>query len=133
MNYDALTKRLDRLERWNRGLVGAMAVLSLVLVVFIVVAGWKSLDGRVEAEQIVLRDANGRVAAILDGPGLRLYDANGRNRASLSLDKDGSPHLYLFDENSWDGRCRAIFSLDKDGSPYLCLFDADENPVWRAP
>lgn len=78
---------------------------------------------RVEAEEFILRDANGAVRAVLtmtlDGPGLFLHDQNGIVRAGL-LVGEGEPGLALFDGL---GRPRASLGLTAD-NPCLRLRDA---------
>ena len=78
---------------------------------------------RVEADEFVLRDANGSMRAALamtlDGPGLFLYDQSGIIRARLLIGQD-EPGLSLFDSL---GRPRVSMCLVAD-EPTLRLQDA---------
>lgn len=117
-------ERLAAVERDNRRLRRLVFLLAFVLVVALVVAGAALVApynaplgfylgevlGRpeivetkktiVEAEQFVLRGADGKVRATLalrdsNTAGLDLYDANGRGRAGLDLGGEGQPNLWL--------------------------------------
>jgi hypothetical protein len=101
----ALTQRLARLEqeiqqcrgenrRWKRG-----AMLFLAVMVSIVLMG-QGLPGQrvIEAEMFVLKDADGRIRAVLGAEryalpnsnyGLHLYTPNGKHVASLSESLEG--------------------------------------------
>jgi hypothetical protein len=102
----ALTQRLARLEqeiqqcrgenrRWKRG---AMLVLAAMLSIVLMGQG---LPGQrvIEAEMFVLKDAEGRIRAVLGAEryslpnsnhGLHLYTSNGKHVASLSESLDGA-------------------------------------------
>jgi PAS domain S-box-containing protein len=79
---------------------------------------------RVEADEFVLRDANGSMRAALamtvDGPGLFLYDQSGITRARLLIGQD-EPGMALFDSL---GRPRVSLGLVAD-EPTLRLQDAE--------
>ena len=79
---------------------------------------------RVEADEFVLRDANGSMRAALamtlDGPGLFLYDQSENVRAGLLIGKD-EPGLALFDSL---GRPRVSLGMTAD-EPTLMLRDAN--------
>ncbi len=131
---DELTNRLDRLERSNRMLKGAVAMLSLAFVGLVAV-GWTSPDGTVEAREFILKSADGKQRAVLgvnaDGsPGLVLIDANEKTRAALIVGPDGAPFLSLYDA---DGKVRESLGVEANGSPYLGLCDADGKIIWTAP
>jgi len=64
------------------------------------------------------------------GPGLRLYDANGKMRAGLSLLADDTPALSLHDAN---GKERAWLIVHKDSGPGLDLYDANGVLFWATP
>ncbi len=125
---DTLTKRLDRLERENRRLkiAGAFLVLALVAVGAMGQMIPRAVSKVVEAERFVLRDATGKIMAILGtepgvpAPKLFLYDQNGKTRAMLSVLADGTPGLALFDQN---GKGRAGLLLLASGAPGLGLHD----------
>lgn len=83
----------------------------------------------IHARAFILEDANGKARAKLtankDGTGLTLYDENGKNRATLGVTSEG-PGLVLFDEN---GKSRVALDTSA-GAPGLSL--SDENGVTRA-
>jgi hypothetical protein len=66
-----------------------------------------------------------RVATELRTRAFILEDENGKRRARLGMDRDGSPALGLYDAN---GKERARLLLLPDGSPMLGLHDANERP-----
>ena len=53
------------------------------------------LPDELRVKRLVLQDDEGRKRAVLEmsdgGPGLFLFDAEGKQRAAVALDKDGSP------------------------------------------
>lgn len=118
---DTLTQRLDRLERQNWRLK-QMAGLILVGIAALVLMGEALPKSRtVEAEEFVLKDASGRVRAILGADrfsgegepqhGLFLYDASGRARARLATWGDGT-QLVLYDH---EVHITSLASLDAMG------------------
>ena len=76
-----LAQRVEKLEKANRRLKLA-GVLALTLVGCLLLLGVASPDRTVEAEEFILRDASGNrragLAVVAQGPGLHLYDANGK-------------------------------------------------------
>ncbi len=129
---NTLTQRLDRLERENRRLKIAGAVLLLALAAVGVMGQVlpKAVPKVVEAERFVLRDTRGRTRATLDAEGsgtlaLSLYDQNGKIRASLAVEADGTPRLDLVDQN---GKQRVALNVVKDAS---ALVLADQNGKGR--
>jgi hypothetical protein len=90
----SLYERVEHLEKQNRCMkrTGAVAVLSAVV---LLVSGQAKVDTKktVEANEFILKDANGVVRAKLgmgvalltkNGPGLVLYDERGQERASVA-------------------------------------------------
>jgi mono/diheme cytochrome c family protein len=78
-----------------------------------------------EAEKIVLRDADGKVRAELalgggGGASLALFDAEGKRRTRLAVLADGTASLDLFDQG---GNGRAVLQVRPDGEPRLSLYD----------
>ncbi len=96
-----LAQRVEKLEKANRRLKLAGA-LALALVACLLLLGAASPKRTVEAEEFNLRDANGKVRALLamaaKRPMFVLSDANGKMRATLAITADG-PLLGLFDAN----------------------------------
>src|SRR5437764_8094461 len=99
----AISERLNRLERENRRLKRGGA-LALVAVALLAAGGAKlaEVPKVIETEQLILRDSNGKM------------------RARLSTDKDGSPLLGFGDA---EGNPRAILGLI-GGSPSIHFFDS---------
>ncbi len=123
---DTLTQRLDRLERENRRLkvAGAILLLALAAVGAMGQMTPRAVPKVVEAERFVLRDTKGNILAIMgteaSGTSLSLYDQKGKPRAWLGVTADGAPVLALFDQN---GKDRAGLVLGADGTPALALLD----------
>ncbi len=131
---NTLTQRLDRLERENRRLkiAGAILLLALAAVGAMGQVLPKAVPKVVEAERFVVRDTKGKVLATLGTeasglPALVLSDQNGKRRAGLFVLADGEPHLGLFDQNE---KRRAVLAVLADGAP--ALFLADQNGKDRA-
>jgi hypothetical protein len=80
----------------------------------------------IRANRFILEDDNGKTRAMLivdkDGSALALYDENGKPGASLSLFKKG-PMLELYAEN---GKSRAVLTMI-EGWPGLTLHDEKGN------
>src|SRR6185312_14720923 len=130
---DALTDRLDRLEKTNERLgrecrrwrkAGLGTVLGAV-VLAVCGANMADEDKTVEASHFVLRDDAGRMRAALgmrpDGtPGLGLFDVNGQIRLSFDLASSGTPGVNLYDKA---GTLQAALAIPPDGTPGFGLFD----------
>lgn len=106
---DQLLERLGRLERHHRYLKLA-AVLMLVGMIT-GVAGAQGYSPIVEAQTFVLRDQSGKV------------------RATLGLDRAGSPVLAFHD---LDGVTRIVLGI-VDGEPRLNVVTRDGRIAWEAP
>lgn len=146
--------RLDALERQNRRLRRSLG--GVVLATFAIVAvGAKAPASRVlEAEQLLIRDANGHTRAILGidpasratglailGPsgarrigvgvksdgtaGIALSDESGDLRAGLATTPAGKATVSLYDE---EGSIRAGLGVVEDGTPRLGLVPPEEGP-----
>ncbi len=126
-----LAQRVEKLEKANRRLKLA-GVLALALVGCSLLLGAASPKRTVEAEEFILRDANGEVRAILhmkpNGPGLLFYDANGESRVALAVTRLG-PMLALFDANR---KTRALLGINEN-EPRLVFFDANEKLIFSVP
>jgi len=85
-NWQALTERVEKLERQNRRLKQAGAV-ALIISAAVLLMGQASPNRTVEANEFILKDEGGTVRGRLhmgaDGPLLALLDANGQVRAQL--------------------------------------------------
>jgi hypothetical protein len=126
---NTLTQRLDRLERDNRRLkiAGAILLLALAAVGAMGQVLPKAVPKVVEAERFVLRDTKGKILATLiealGTPALVLFDQNGKARAGLTVLPDGRPGLSLYDQNE---KKRAGLTVVGDGTPSLALSDQNE-------
>ena len=120
-----MEREVGRQKRRNRWLLGAILLLAGGLIVptaFRTRAQGAGTAKEVRAEAFIVEDENGKDRAVLsvtkDGPYLALYDKNGKSRAWLAVDKD-IPGLTLYDKN---GKSRAELDVLKNG-PRLSLFD----------
>lgn len=115
--------RLGRVGRWWSSLgTACVAILGLVLLAG---ATGEKVPPEVRAKRFVLTDTDGKTRAELWGEpdgsiALRLADRNGVVRARLSVGADGFPHLAL---NGADGRPRALLTAKPDDWPNLVFFD----------
>jgi hypothetical protein len=105
---DAITVRLDRLERenrrWRRG--GLIALIGGI--VFLTGAHFADEPKAIEAERFVIRGKDGKVrgefaAQSEQGQRLVLLDDNHNERIRLSVDPQGVSTLKLLNENGKDG------------------------------
>ena len=123
---DTVTQRLDRLERVNRGMKVAVAVV-LILASTVVVMGqaFPQMETEIRSRRFVVVDRYGKARAFLGlgskGPRIILIDPTGTRRAMLGLDREG-PAFGFYDA---DGKVRLALSLDSKG-PAVGLRDANE-------
>ena len=138
-HIDILRQRLERLEqeiqqyrresRWWKRLV----LLSLAVMVSVVLMGQAPIERRViEAERFVLKDADGKIRAVLGADrslssqgnyGLHLYTSTGKHVASLSeLLAGAGGQLELRAKNT----ASAAFLKASDGSAGLQLRATDQ-------
>ena len=85
LNLEIMSGRLEKLERQNRRMKQAGAVV-LLFAGALLLMGQAPPRRMVEANEFVLKDGNGRVRAILSAatsPTLYFLDENGVNRAAL--------------------------------------------------
>lgn len=129
-DVNALYERIERLEnqnRWTRRL-GAVAILS-VAVLFVSGQAKVSTKKTIEAEEFVLKDANGKTTAELSssdaGPDLRFLDQNGAVRLSVGV-YAGAPNMALFDQ---DSKQVATFVSDETGSELWFGSGPTEKPL----
>lgn len=148
-DLEALAERVTGLERTSRrlkraGLVGLGGVAAALLMGGALPGdGWRT----VEAERFLLRDAGGRIRAVLhtradgspllefrdvagnrraslgllaDAAHVSLSDAEGKGGATLRAQPNGRANLTLTDRN---GTRRAVLLLADDGAPTLALSD----------
>ena len=105
-NIGSLQERVERLEAQNRQLKSVGLAVLLLLGASMLMGQSAGDKGKIEAQELVLRDADGRLMASLGtlkqygmtmGPALRFYDSDGKVRASFGF-PDGSalPSLNFF-------------------------------------
>ncbi len=124
----ALTARLDRLERSHRRLkrAGALAVVAGAGLLLMgqaadrIVAQTVSAR-RVETESLVVRDATGKIRALLEpdpaGPSaLTVSDKEGRERLALGVGPGGGVGLVFRDR---EGAIRAAMGVGPSGRPFV--------------
>lgn len=128
---DALSKRLERLEResrwWKTLGCAALALLGLTLLVGASGPLGKKFQDEVKARRFVIVDKEGLSRGMLHlseygSLRLDLYDPESVLRASMYLGRGGSPALNLFDSR---GKMRASLGVRSDGHPNLSLYDAE--------
>jgi hypothetical protein len=109
-------KVLESLERE----LNATRMLARVLGVLILALGTWMLMDRGPSSHLELTDDSGRRLS-LSPSGLRLFDDDGRPRATVELGADG-PQVSLLDEH---GRPRAWLALSANDAPQLALAGPD--------
>jgi hypothetical protein len=129
---DALTARLENLERANRTWRRA-AVALLALVAAIIGAG--AVQGpqeTIECKSLRLVDDRGatRVLMVSDsekaGPLISFYDENQKSRLMLNINKtgsDGVPNAPSLKLSGTNGTGRVALFLDAAGRPHLVTYD----------
>src|SRR5262245_13646159 len=124
MRVGLLERRNEELARRGRLLTGAVAACFLAGAAVLLVAAQPPRARSIEAERIVLRDANGRERAVLsveadkDRVSLALRDATGKSRVRLVAAADEAG-VYLADGQ---GRLRASVFEDR-GKTGLATYD----------
>ena len=143
-DLQAIMERLEKVEKQNRRLKQAGATVLTLCAAFVLMGQTSPKSRTVEAEEFIVRDANGEMQMVLNtvegrpfislydantarvvlciskGPALILRDANGTERASLGL-VDGKSVLTLRDANE---QARAVLWMEDTG-PGLALYDAN--------
>jgi hypothetical protein len=138
---DVLHRRLNDIERDNRRLkrVTELALCTCILV-FLGTSTWMiciqfsayrkgTFNAKlVSAEKFYLLDKNGRVRASLsENPAgsfcLDFYDADNRSRASVCLDDDNRPGVFLYNAK---GNAQVGIGEDKSGHPNIQLYDMNK-------
>lgn len=154
---DALACQIARLEQANRWW-RRFAVLALLALTTIGVMGQVTPPSRVlEVEQLLLRDATGRIRVALsaledDAIVLTFRDSLERDRLAIGLLAEGSPLVSLYDEHrrrraalgmldteapglslyGKDGTSRARLAVDDDAPRFVGL-SADGTVLWEEP
>ncbi len=138
----ALVVRVENLERQNRRLKAGLTMVLLAASVIVLLGQAAPSDKTIEAQQIILRDENGkiRVGLYSNSSGVILYDGDGRTQAMLTA-RGSSPALQLVGPNERtltlltpsslslnDGYGRPRVRLDGGGNvPGLVLLDENNH------
>jgi hypothetical protein len=117
-NYAALLGRLKKLERENRKMK-RFGALVVVVIAVLVLTGQAGKNRALDADSLVIRDANGRVRIELGigddtSPTLRMYGGSDSKNASLSL------------RSSQKGSTLSFMTLPS-GVPFLILSSEGED------
>lgn len=123
---DALQRRLEKLEKENRGwgLLFAVLIGGLALIIFIVARAARPVD-ELRVGRLVLADKSGQERAVLgvgegDMPVLVLLDKNRRARVTLGLMTGDQPQLVFAGANEAP---RIRLSLEGDSAALLQFAD----------
>ena len=130
VTFRTLERRLRRVERENRCLKRAAAVLVIGVAAVVLMGQALTQRRTVEAEAFIVRDSGGqtraRLMALPDGTvGLSFYDPAGMPRAWLRVLADGTPGLVLSDQA---GHARSLLNVQGDGLVGLVFYDQGGNP-----
>ena len=129
----ALERRIEKVERENRRLKIAALIAVLGLGGAFSLGAAANPPQKLEADKIVLRDAEGKTRIVLgideEGPGIAFLDAKGKLRMNLGLAKEG-PALDLLDAAEHP---RATLLLTEDQGPILNFVDKKGSQVSLKP
>jgi hypothetical protein len=101
-------------------------VQTLVLVAIVALFGFLSGVALMEAREAQRRP---RIAESVDARRFRLFDQEGNLRAELGM-PFGEPALFLYDAK---GKPRAWILLDREGNARIMFVDANDQTLWTAP
>ncbi|MCS7301322.1 MAG: hypothetical protein NZ556_07195 [Fimbriimonadales bacterium] len=99
---------------------------TLILTAIVALFGFLSGVAWLEAREAQRRP---RIAETVDARRFRLFDENGNLRAELSM-PFGDPALFLYDAK---GKPRAWILLDREGNARIMFVDGEDQTVWTAP
>lgn len=99
---------------------------TLLLVAIVALFGFLSGVTLMDARELQRRP---RIAESVDAKRFRLYDEQGNLRAELGM-PFGEPALFLYDAK---GKPRAWILLDREGNARMMFVDGDDQPQWSAP
>jgi hypothetical protein len=123
------SRRLEHLERQQRGLKAWGAVLAVLLLGALAGLGFtlsrSAPPGEVTARVLTIHDPGAGACRAWLGPRdgglcLDLLDREGKVRTTLGLDREGDPSLKLYDRSY---KLRAELALTTQGDPGLSLAD----------
>jgi hypothetical protein len=119
------------IQRVSRRKEASMKRIVSIVTLALLVCGSFACNGQanmstsevIQAQRFELVNAQGEVVGALastdDGPGLRLYDSNGKARLTVAVEADG-PAVTLL---AADEKPKARLNLGNDGHPGLALID----------
>lgn len=128
---EAAMRRLEGLERQNRGLKWAGGVIAALLLLTMAGLGFllhraQPGGGPLTTQTLVITDPAGAPRAWLGARQgavqLELYDQAGQVRTTLGVGSKGDPGLFMYDGVR---KPRAELALTPEGEPGLSLVDAD--------
>lgn len=129
LDAGALVRRLDALERQNRGLKRAGVVALLLLAGLWLMGRVVPQKGRlIEAERLVIRDNQGKARAELTAGSIVYYAKDGVEQ--MTLDPD---HLAFFDPAQPAGTSARIYLQVLEGEPTVRLSNKHGEIIWSAP
>lgn len=99
---------------------------TLILTAIVALFGFLSGVAWLEAREAQRRP---RIAETVDARRFRLFDENGNLRAELGM-PFGEPTLFLYDAK---GKARAWILLDREGNARIMFVDGEDQTVWTAP
>jgi hypothetical protein len=152
---DTLTRRLDRLERENGRWKQAVRLLLLGIGAVMVMGQVLPKSGTLTTESLMVVDSTGTTRATLSAregiPVLAFFDGNGKARATLQVQPDGSPVFALvtgdgtgglwlsvnngkplLDAGDNDRKNRVFLGLTKEGNPGSAMV-SNGKIIWKAP
>ena len=136
--FEALTRRVERIERQNRRLRAATATLALSLAALVITAQAPPQSASIEAREFIVRDSNGKQRAKLGADSsatvLSLYDVAEHVRARLIV--GDRPGLLMFDPARDGPYAQPRLALGvgsmgggaDDAGPHMLFWDADGQP-----
>jgi len=123
--WAAMMNRLERLEKQNRRFkqVGALA---MIVAGSVLLMGQAPASRTVEANEFILKDAEGRARAKLSSniyfTGFFLYDENEQLRGSFVLNHEGRPAIAMMAANGSD-RARLTLATQRIGEEDIPTFE----------
>jgi hypothetical protein len=99
---------------------------TLILIFIVALFGFLSGVALMEARETQRRP---RIAESVDARRFRLFDQEGNLRAELGM-PFGEPAFFLYDAK---GKPRAWILLDREGNARMMFVDANDQPQWSAP
>ncbi len=123
---EAVSGRLDVLERENRGLrwVSGGLLLAVVAMGAVAIGGRERGAKTLEAQRLVIRDKEGRIRGSFGVdraglPGLKIFDRRGNEQIDIGVPSEDTSSLTFSDR----GMVRVLLDTSIEGMTTLRLFD----------